>query len=76
VQKTIVHFTDDLDQSLQATDTIRFAFNNTEYEIDLADQHITELRSTLDPYVRPPARSAADGGVPLLPGFPPDVGST
>ena len=52
VQKTIVHFTDDLDPSLQATDTIRFAFNNTEYEIDLADQHITELRSTLDPYVK------------------------
>ena len=76
MQKTIIHLTDDLDPSLEATETVRFAFNNTEYEIDLADQHITELRSTLDPYVRPPARSAADGGVPLLPGFPPDVGST
>ena len=52
MQKTIVHLTDDLDPSLEATDTIRFAFNNTEYEIDLSDKHIDELRSTLDPYLK------------------------
>jgi Lsr2 len=50
--KIVVQLTDDLDPSLEATDTIRFAFGNTEYEIDLADRHIEELRSSFDRYVR------------------------
>lgn len=52
MQKTIVRLTDDLDPSLEATDTIRFAFDNTEYEIDLSDRHSNELRSALDKYIR------------------------
>ena len=43
---------DDLDPSLEATDTIRFAFDKTEYEIDLSDKHSNELRSTLDKYIQ------------------------
>ena len=52
MQKTIVQFTDDLDPSLEATGTIRFAFGSTEYEIDLSDQHSNELRSAFDNYIR------------------------
>lgn len=77
MQKTIVHLTDDLDPSLEATDTVRFAFNNIEYEIDLSDKHINELRSTLDPYVKAArkvtgrGRSAATSRV--TPGRRPDL---
>jgi hypothetical protein len=49
--KTLVQLTDDLDPSLEATDTVRFALDNVEYEIDLSDKHINELRSTLDKYI-------------------------
>jgi hypothetical protein len=52
MQKTIVQLTDDLDPSLEASDTIRFAVDNTEYEIDLSDEHINELRSTFDKYIQ------------------------
>ena len=50
--KKTVLLIDDLDPSLEATDTIRFAFDNADYEIDLSDQHIDELRSALDKYIR------------------------
>jgi hypothetical protein len=50
--KTLVQLTDDLDPSLEATDTIRFALGNAEYEIDLADKHINELRSAFDKYIQ------------------------
>jgi hypothetical protein len=50
--KTIVQLTDDLDPSVEATDTIRFALDNTDYEIDLSDDHINQLRSALDPYLK------------------------
>lgn len=50
--KTVVQRTDDLDPSLEATDTIRFAFGNTEYEIDLSDDHVDQLRSALDKYIQ------------------------
>jgi hypothetical protein len=51
MQKTIVQLTDDLDPSLEATDTIRFALDKAEYEIDLSDEHINELRSTFARYI-------------------------
>jgi nucleoid-associated protein Lsr2 len=50
--KTLVQLTDDLDPSLEATDTVRFALDNTEYEIDLSDEHINELRSAFDKYIQ------------------------
>src|SRR5829696_6169836 len=50
--KTIVQLTDDLDPSVEATDTIRFALDNTDYEIDLSNDHINQLRSALDPYLK------------------------
>jgi hypothetical protein len=50
--KTLVQLTDDLDPSLEASDTVRFAVDNTEYEIDLSDNHINELRSAFDKYIQ------------------------
>lgn len=50
--KTLVQLTDDLDPSLEATDTVRFALDNTAYEIDLSDNHINELRSAFDKYIQ------------------------
>jgi hypothetical protein len=42
---------DDLDGSSPADETVRFAIDGTEYEIDLADVHAAELRSALNMYV-------------------------
>lgn len=50
--KTLVQLTDDLDPSREATDTVRFALDSTEYEIDLSDDHINELRSTFSKYIQ------------------------
>jgi hypothetical protein len=50
--KTIVQLSDDLNPSLDATDTIRFALDNTQYEIDLSDNHINELRSAFNKYIQ------------------------
>ncbi len=50
--KTLVRLTDDLDPSLEATDTVRFAFDHTEYEIDLSADHISELRAAFDKYIQ------------------------
>ena len=49
--KMTVLLIDDLDPSLEATDTIRFALDNTHYEIDLSDEHINELRSIFARYI-------------------------
>ncbi len=62
VTKTLVQLTDDLDPSLEATETIRFAFGNTEYEIDLSDDHINELRSALDKYMQRARRVGGQRG--------------
>ena len=50
--KSLVQLTDDLDPSLEATDTVRFALDNTEYEIDLSEEHINNLRSAFDKYIQ------------------------
>jgi len=74
-QKIHTLFIDDLDGS-EAEDTIRFALDGTEYEIDLNAEHAQALRDALGRYVqaarragggaRRPARSghrASAGGV-------------
>jgi hypothetical protein len=74
--KTLVQLTDDLDPSLDATDTIRFAFDKTEYEIDLSDNHINELRSALDKYIQHARKVGGRRGAPAarqLPGRRPDL---
>ena len=48
--KTIVEVIDDLDGS-KADETVRFAIDGTEYEIDLSGTHSQKLRDALQPYV-------------------------
>jgi hypothetical protein len=45
-QKTVVILSDDLDGS-EASETITFGLDGSEYEIDLNEAHANELRSAL-----------------------------
>lgn len=49
--RTIVEMIDDLDGS-KAEETVRFAIDGTEYEIDLSGPHSKKLRDALQPYVK------------------------
>ena len=49
--KTIVEVIDDLDGS-KAEETVRFAIDGTEYEIDLSGAHSKKLRDALQPFVK------------------------
>ena len=49
--QTVVTVTDDIDGS-EAEETIRFAIDGTEFEIDLSKAHAKELRGTLEPYIK------------------------
>ena len=42
---------DDLDGASPADETVRFAIDDTSYEIDLNAEHAAELRSALNAYV-------------------------
>ncbi|MFJ5694577.1 Lsr2 family protein [Arthrobacter sp. NPDC093125] len=58
--RTVIELIDDLDGS-EATETVRFALDGTEYEIDLAEQNAEELRDLLTRFVyagRKAARSS------------------
>ncbi len=58
-QKIKVYLIDDIDGS-DATDTINFAIDGVNYEIDLNEKHAAELRSAMEKWVsharRLPAR--------------------
>jgi hypothetical protein len=49
-QKVEVRLLDDLDGA-QADETVKFALDSTEYEIDLSSQHALELRKSLDQFL-------------------------
>ncbi|QNN51224.1 histone-like nucleoid-structuring protein Lsr2 [Nocardioides mesophilus] len=49
-QRVNVVLVDDLDGG-DATETVSFALDGVDYEIDLSDQHATELRDALAVYV-------------------------
>lgn len=48
--RTVIELIDDLDGS-EATETLRFALDGSEYEIDLAGQNADELRGLLARFV-------------------------
>jgi hypothetical protein len=48
-KKTIVELTDDLDGS-PADETLRFALDGSEFEIDLSTAHAQQLRNALQPF--------------------------
>jgi hypothetical protein len=49
--RTIIEVMDDLDGS-KADETIHFALEGTEFEIDLSKAHAEGLRGALDPYMQ------------------------
>ena len=59
-QKTTVHLVDDIDGS-DAAETVPFALDGPEYEIDLSGEHAEQLREALSRYIVS-ARRAGGGG--------------
>ena len=54
-QRRVIRFVDDLDDTEivdGAGETVNFALDGREYEIDLTNSHADELRAALDRYVR------------------------
>ncbi|WP_214411531.1 histone-like nucleoid-structuring protein Lsr2 [Sphaerisporangium fuscum] len=58
IQKLVI---DDLDGS-EAKETVMFAIDGTEYEIDLSDDNAKSLRAALTPYIACARRSPAAAG--------------
>jgi len=50
-RKVEVSLIDDLDGSV-ATGTVRFGIDGKHYEVDLSDEHASELRGLLEPYIK------------------------
>lgn len=76
-QKVNVVLVDDLDDS-EASETVSFSLDGTDYEIDLNDGHAAQLRDAFAPYVGA-ARRANRGGATARrsprPGRPAAAGS-
>jgi hypothetical protein len=60
-RKTVIILEDDLDGS-EADETVDFAVDGAEYEIDLTAGHADELRRVLGRYIKA-ARKTSGGGV-------------
>ena len=60
-RKVQVILSDDLDENLSADETVSFALDGTNYEIDLSDKNAQEMRSALSRYVQA-ARKVGRGG--------------
>ncbi|THJ65146.1 Lsr2 family protein [Arthrobacter echini] len=55
-QKVKIILIDDLDEG-EADETVRFGLDGVQYEIDLSQQHASELREALSEYVNAARRS-------------------
>jgi hypothetical protein len=54
VQRTVIRLVDDLDGTEivdGAGETVRFALDGRQYEIDLTNEHADEMRAALDRYI-------------------------
>ena len=51
-RKVQVILSDDLDENVPADETVSFALDGTNYEIDLSDKNATELREVFSRYVQ------------------------
>ncbi|MFE0648531.1 Lsr2 family protein [Streptomyces sp. NPDC059534] len=63
-QKIVTLLTDDLDGS-EAAQTVLFALDGKNYEIDLTDDHAGELREVLAPYVGAGRKVGGGGRTPV-----------
>ncbi len=64
-QKTIVHFTDDLDGS-EATQSVEFGYQGKAYKLDLSDQNASELEEALAPYIAAAQKAAGASGTGVV----------
>ncbi|MBT2551429.1 Lsr2 family protein [Arthrobacter sp. ISL-65] len=62
-RKTVISLEDDLDGS-EASETVQFAIDGTEYEIDLNEEHASELRQTLSRFADAARKSSGSRGRP------------
>lgn len=62
-QKTVVVLSDDLDGS-EANETINFALDGAEYEIDLNNDHAKELRQALERFTAVARKTSGSRGRP------------
>jgi hypothetical protein len=63
-KKTVVLLEDDIDGS-EATETLSFALDGNEYEIDLNDRHANELREALARFTGAGRKVSGGRGRPL-----------
>lgn len=68
--RTIIELIDDIDGS-DATETVRFALDGTEYEIDLAEQNAEELRATLVRFADAGRKTGGNRPAPVVRRVPP-----
>ena len=61
-QKVQVTLVDDIDGS-EAEETVKFALDGTQYEIDLSDKNAAKLRELFEPYVDAGSKVARGGVV-------------
>lgn len=61
-QKTVTTLTDDLNPELEATETIAFGLDGTMYEIDLNDEHSSQMREAFTPFVAVARKSGGQAG--------------
>ncbi|MFC9335777.1 Lsr2 family protein [Arthrobacter sp. NPDC057009] len=62
-RKTVVTLEDDLDGT-EASETLNFSLDGTEYEIDLNAEHANELRSALSRYTNVARKTSGGRGRP------------
>lgn len=71
-QKIVVYLIDDIDGS-KAEETITFALDGNQYEIDLNEEHAAELRSAFDKWIQSGRRVTAQRGRRATAGRPAGV---
>lgn len=59
-QHVITRLIDDLDQESEATGTLAFGLDGSQFEMDLIDTHAAELRDAFAPYVQAARRGRRD----------------
>ena len=64
VRKVIEEVYDDIDGT-QGAETVTFAFNGTEYEVDLTEAHETELADALAKYIEAGRKVSGGRGRPV-----------
>lgn len=61
-QQSVATFVDDLDDTVPAEETITFALDGTDYEIDLSTAHAATMRDDLRTWVTHARRTSSSSG--------------